>query len=79
MALRPLKWRGSDSSIVVPVDTAKQEEGEGGDGKLTKNQMKKLLKQQAIDAKKAAKAKEKEAKVGTVGESETPPAAEASS
>jgi len=38
--------------------------GEEGDGKLSKNQLKKLEKQKQIDAKKAAKAKEK----GAAGE-----------
>lgn len=65
METRPLKWNGNPRApIVVPqVQNADGEAaGEGGDGKLTKNQLKKLEKQKQIEAKKAQKAKEKEEK-----------------
>ena len=65
METRPLKWNGNPRApIVVPqVQTADGEAAtEGGDGKLTKNQLKKLEKQKQIEAKKAQKAKEKEEK-----------------
>ncbi|PMB65531.1 Tryptophan--tRNA ligase, cytoplasmic [Beauveria bassiana] len=64
MAVRPLEWQGNPrvprADLVVPVEgAASAAEGsaaaEGGDGKLTKNQMKKLLKEQQIVAKKAEK------------------------
>ncbi|KAK0720810.1 hypothetical protein B0H67DRAFT_600194 [Lasiosphaeris hirsuta] len=64
MERRPLQWVGNaHAPRVVPVveksgdgaDTA-----EGGDGKLTKNQLKKLEKLKQIEVKKALKAKEKE-------------------
>ncbi|KAM3439251.1 hypothetical protein MY4824_002780 [Beauveria thailandica] len=64
MAVRPLEWQGNPrvphADLVVPVaGAASAAEGsaaaEGGDGKLTKNQMKKLLKEQQIAAKKAEK------------------------
>lgn len=68
MEKRALKWAGNARApIVVPQvvaagDAAAPAGGEeaGGDGKLTKNQLKKLEKQKLIDAKKAQKAKEKE-------------------
>jgi len=62
MAIRPLEWRGNRAApIVVPqVQDAAAEGGEQqGDGKLTKNQLKKLEKQKQIEAKKAQQAKEK--------------------
>ncbi|KAK0727179.1 hypothetical protein B0T26DRAFT_737951 [Lasiosphaeria miniovina] len=65
MDRRPLKWAGNPRApIVVPqvegaAGTAAGEAAEG-DGKLTKNQLKKLEKQKQIEAKKAQKAKEKE-------------------
>lgn len=67
MAQRKLEWQGNPkiprADVVVPVSKPEGEAaGEGGDGKLTKNQMKKLLKEQQIAAKKAEKAKEKAAK-----------------
>lgn len=64
MSARPLKWGGNPRvQRIVPVvdDASAKTEGEGGDGKLTKNQLKKLEKQKQIEAKKAAKAAEKEA------------------
>lgn len=59
MSVRPLKWRGNPriERIVLVSDT---QAAEGtGDGKLSKNQLKKLEKEKAIAAKKAAKAAEK--------------------
>lgn len=68
MSVRPLKWGGNPKvQRTVPVldDASARPEGEGGDGKLTKNQLKKIEKQKQIDAKKAAKAAEKEASKAT--------------
>lgn len=63
MSVRPLKWGGNPKvQRTVPVvedGSAKPEEG--GEAKLTKNQLKKLEKEKQIAAKKAAKAAEKEA------------------
>ncbi|RBQ97561.1 hypothetical protein VDGD_08066 [Verticillium dahliae] len=76
MARRPLVWRGSealaDLAVRPKADGEGKAEGEG-DGKLTKNQLKKLEKQRQIDAKKAAKAQEKGAK--DAGAAEAPAAA----
>ncbi|KAL2177942.1 uncharacterized protein P884DRAFT_222456 [Thermothelomyces heterothallicus CBS 202.75] len=70
MERRPLRWRGNPRApLVVP----KVENGNGGDatpegeGKLTKNQLKKLEKQKQIEAKKAQKAKEKAEKAEKAG------------
>ncbi|KAH8893357.1 tryptophanyl-tRNA synthetase [Thozetella sp. PMI_491] len=64
MSKRPLEWKGNPkANIVVPVvedGAAAPASGEGGDGKLTKNQLKKIEKQKQVEAKKAQKAKEKE-------------------
>ncbi|KAK9414729.1 putative tryptophan--tRNA ligase [Seiridium unicorne] len=64
MAQKPLKWKGNPRvERVIPVvqgEAAGGAEG-AGDGKLTKNQLKKLEKEKQIAAKKAAKAAEKEA------------------
>ncbi|KAK4161937.1 hypothetical protein QBC43DRAFT_93067 [Cladorrhinum sp. PSN259] len=63
MSTRPLKWGGNPrAQIVVPMveGIVSGEGAEGGDGKLTKNQLKKLEKQKQIEAKKAQKQKEKE-------------------
>ncbi|KAI1847179.1 hypothetical protein JX265_011855 [Neoarthrinium moseri] len=64
MARKPLNWKGNPKTErVVPVSgdaPAKPEAGEG-EGKLTKNQLKKLEKERQVAAKKAAKAAEKEA------------------
>ncbi|KAK8062956.1 hypothetical protein PG997_015053 [Apiospora hydei] len=64
MSQRPLNWKGNPRvERVVPVmDNAGkgEEDGAGGDGKMTKNQLKKLEKEKMVAAKKAAKAKEKE-------------------
>lgn len=65
MTTRPLQWNGNPRApVVVPqVQNADGEAAaEGGDGKLTKNQLKKLEKQKQVEAKKAQKAKEKEEK-----------------
>ncbi|KAK1593836.1 tryptophanyl-tRNA synthetase [Colletotrichum navitas] len=66
MARRPLIWAGAENLKSLPVrqeagDAAAAAGGEGADGKMTKNQLKKLEKQRQIEEKKAAKAKEKEA------------------
>jgi len=61
MAIRPLVWRGIRSDLVVPTTDNKAEAktDEAGDGKVTKNQLKKLEKLRLIEEKKAQKAKEK--------------------
>ncbi|KAI1648188.1 tryptophanyl-tRNA synthetase [Daldinia loculata] len=64
MSVRPLKWGGNPrAQRTVPVVEAAEAkpEGQDGEGKLTKNQLKKLEKEKQIAAKKAAKAAEKEA------------------
>ncbi|OTB18870.1 hypothetical protein K445DRAFT_327463 [Daldinia sp. EC12] len=64
MSVRPLKWGGNPrAQRTVPVveGTSAQPEGQSGEGKLTKNQLKKIEKEKQIAAKKAAKAAEKEA------------------
>lgn len=62
-AQKPLQWRGSSTGerVVPVVQDGASQGGEGGDGKMTKNQLKKLEKEKQIAAKKAAKAAEKEA------------------
>lgn len=61
MAVRPLDWTGNPkvprADLVVPVGMTGAEGGSAGtgDGKMTKNQLKKLLKEQQIAAKKAEK------------------------
>ncbi|TDZ20176.1 Tryptophan--tRNA ligase [Colletotrichum orbiculare MAFF 240422] len=62
MSRRPLIWAGAENLKSVPIHE-KPADGpaEAADGKLTKNQLKKLEKQKQIEEKKAAKAKEKEA------------------
>lgn len=68
MTVRPLEWKGNPrvprADLVVPETKPAADDaaasGEAGDGKMTKNQLKKLLKGQQLAAKKAAKAKEKE-------------------
>jgi tryptophanyl-tRNA synthetase len=76
MAPRPLEWSGNPkiprTDLVVPV-TLKTDGAstESGDGKMSKSQQKKLLKEQQIAQKKADKAKEKEkaaASAQTAGE-----------
>lgn len=61
-AQKPLQWRGSSTGerVVPVVQDGAAAEG-SGDGKMTKNQLKKLEKEKQIAAKKAAKAAEKEA------------------
>lgn len=68
MSKRPLQWRGNPrAERVVPVAGKPEEEREGAaaaggaDGKMTKNQLKKLAKEKQIAEKKAAKTREKEA------------------
>ncbi|KAF3347887.1 Protein phosphatase 2C-like protein 4 [Verticillium dahliae VDG2] len=75
MARRPLVWRGSEALADLAVRPRADGEGKAegeGDGKLTKNQLKKLEKQRQIDAKKAAKAQEKGAKDAGVAEAPAP-------
>lgn len=74
MARRPLVWGGSENLKSVPIcdkaaaeGGAPTEGGGGGDGKMTKNQLKKLEKQKQIEEKKAQKAKEKEAAKAAAG------------
>lgn len=75
MAIRPLEWQGNPNvpraDLVVPVVKADEATApaEGGAEKLTKNQLKKLLKEQQIAAKKAEKAKQKEEEAAKAGES----------
>lgn len=70
MAVRKLEWNGNPNvpraDLVVPVNQPEQGGAEAteGDGKMTKNQLKKLLKEQQIAQKKADKAKEKAAAKG---------------
>ncbi|GAW12388.1 hypothetical protein ANO14919_017540 [Xylariales sp. No.14919] len=60
MSVRPLKWGGNSKvERVIPI-VGNQAEG-ADDGKLSKNQLKKLEKEKQIAAKKAAKAAEKQA------------------
>ncbi|KAI1113721.1 tryptophanyl-tRNA synthetase [Nemania sp. NC0429] len=60
MSIRPLKWRGNPRiERIVPISS--DQTGGAGDGKLSKNQLKKLEKEKQVAAKKAAKAAEKEA------------------
>ncbi|KAK1445830.1 tryptophanyl-tRNA synthetase [Colletotrichum melonis] len=59
---RPLSWGLAENLKSIPIREANTDgPAEGADGKMTKNQLKKLEKQRQIDEKKAAKAKEKEA------------------
>ncbi|KHN95151.1 tryptophanyl-tRNA synthetase [Metarhizium album ARSEF 1941] len=68
MSVRPLEWKGNPrvprADLVVPVTKAADGVSPYGDtgstGELSKNAMKKLLKEQQIAAKKAQKAKERE-------------------
>lgn len=63
MSKRPLKWVGNPRApVVVPklVDGDAGEAKAEGDGKMSKNQLKKLAKQKEIEAKKAQKEKEKQ-------------------
>ena len=62
MARRPLKWGGNPNPIAVVSTTAVQPdgdanegEGEGGEVKMTKNQLKKLQKLKQAAEKKAQK------------------------
>ncbi|KAI1468594.1 tryptophanyl-tRNA synthetase [Daldinia caldariorum] len=64
MSVRPLKWGGNprvQRTVPVVEAASAQAEGQAGEGKLTKNQLKKIEKEKQIAAKKAAKAAEKEA------------------
>lgn len=69
MSTRPLEWKGNPrvprADLVIPVTKSAEDNADGtaagDDGKMTKNQMKKLLKQQQVALKKAEKTKEKEA------------------
>ena len=60
MARRPLEWVGNPkvprADLVVPeIKEAETTEGTAEDGKMSKSQMKKLLKQQQAAEKKAEK------------------------
>ncbi|KAK4127588.1 tryptophanyl-tRNA synthetase [Parathielavia appendiculata] len=62
METRPLKWGGNPRApIVIPkVENGDADESPAdGEGKMTKNQLKKLEKMRQAEAKKAQKAKEK--------------------
>lgn len=65
MERRPLTWVGNPKAPkAVPVlggkeDAAAEGKEEGGEGKMTNNQRKKLEKMKMVEAKKAQKAKEK--------------------
>ncbi|PHH83032.1 hypothetical protein CDD82_3834 [Ophiocordyceps australis] len=66
MKARPLEWKGNTkvprADLVVPETSGNAgAEGGAGESKLTKNQVKKLLKEQQVAQKKADKAKEKAA------------------
>ena len=63
MSQRPLEWKANPhAKISLPVgEGPKAAAGEGEDGKLSKNALKKLEKQKQIEAKKAQKAQEKAA------------------
>jgi tryptophanyl-tRNA synthetase len=74
MSRRPLKWKGNpkvERIVPVSVDSSTKTEGDG-DGKMTKNQLKKLEKEKWAAAKKAAKAAEKEAAKETEAVKENP-------
>ncbi|KAJ9141759.1 Tryptophan--tRNA ligase, cytoplasmic [Pleurostoma richardsiae] len=74
MEQRKLEFKGNPKApIVIPTVQEKKEDGAKGaaeDGKLTKNQLKKLEKQKQVEAKKAQKAKEKQAAKETSGAKE---------
>ncbi|KAK4151737.1 hypothetical protein C8A00DRAFT_16891 [Chaetomidium leptoderma] len=62
MERRPLKWGGNPRAPIVVPKVNGGDAGETaaeGDGKMTKNQLKKLEKLKQVEAKKAQKAKEK--------------------
>ncbi|KAL2146504.1 hypothetical protein VTI28DRAFT_3685 [Corynascus sepedonium] len=68
MTRRPLQWRGNPRAprVVPTVENGDANNAAPeGEGKLTKNQLKKLEKQKQIEAKKAQKAKEKAEKAST--------------
>lgn len=59
MRERPLEWVGNPNPIRSAQPTTEGAQAEGGDGKLTKNQLKKIEKEKQIAEKKAQKEKEK--------------------
>jgi tryptophanyl-tRNA synthetase len=62
MERRPLKWGGNPRAAIVVPKVEDGDAGEAavdGEGKMTKNQLKKLEKIKQAEAKKAAKVKEK--------------------
>lgn len=64
METRPLKWGGNPRAPIVVPKVENGPDGEAqpeGDGKMTKNQLKKLEKLRQAEAKKAQKKAEKEA------------------
>lgn len=66
MTPRPLEWKGNPkvprADLVAPVVKEGEQQPTEGDGKMTKNQLKKMLKAQQMAERKAEKTKEKEAK-----------------
>lgn len=82
MSRRPLTWRASEK-LAALASRPKEEQGVEGDGKMTKNQLKKLEKQKRTEEQKAAKAREKEAakaaSAGGAAAADTTAAAPASS
>lgn len=74
MSQRPLEWQGNPrvprADRVVPVvsNADGAAEGEDGEKKMTKNQLKKLAKEKQIAEKKAAKEKEKADKAAAAAE-----------
>lgn len=61
MGTRPLKWVGNPRAPVVVPKVVDGDASEAkDDGKISKNQLKKLAKQKEVEAKKAQKAKEKQ-------------------
>lgn len=82
MSRRPLTWRASEK-LTALASRPKDGDQVDGDGKMSKNALKKLEKQRQAEEKKAAKALEKEAakaaSTGDVASADATPAAPASS
>lgn len=61
MSIRPLEWKGNPKApradLVVTDAKPGEDGGEAGSGELSKNQLKKMLKEQKVAQKKAAKDK----------------------
>lgn len=75
MSRRPLVWRASDKLALASRPKEEGAQGEG-DGKMSKNALKKLEKQRQNEEKKAAKLREKEA--AETGKADATPAAASS-